>query len=79
MTDNELILKGCTAEYNQIIYRLCRRFQADSAYSKANIRDKPETEKLTADLRNCVEILEEVTNKYHALCPPPHPQSPTAA
>lgn len=78
MTDNDLILKGCVAEYNQVIYRLCCRFQADSAYIKANIRNKQETEILIADLRGYIAALEEVTNKYHSLCPPLHPQSPTA-
>lgn len=78
MTDTELILKGCIAEWNSAIYKLCRRFQDSSNYA-ANIRDKNEADKLICFLKLSADNLEEVLTRYHTLCPPPHPQSQTAA
>ena len=77
MTDNDLILKGCAAEWNATIYKLCRRFQDNNNYA-ANIRDKNEADKLIIFLKLSADSLEEVLTRYHELCPPPHPQSPTA-
>lgn len=78
MTDNDLILKGCVVEWNSAIYKLCRRFQENSNYA-ANIKDKNEAEKLISFLKLSADNLEEVLARYHELCPPPHPQSQTAA
>ena len=79
MTDQQLIIRGCVAEYDRVIYELCKIFRQDNYYSKSTIRNKPEAEKLITDLRCYAETLEEVTKIYHNLCPSPNQPSQTAA
>lgn len=81
MTDTDLILKGCVANWNDGIQILSRK-AAPGLFDKPNyapnIRNLKAAQQFIDTIKKLTNDLEEVLDRYHELCPPPHPQSPTA-